>query len=237
MHTFFQPEFFIHQTRLNEEESHHLVRVLRLKKGDAVQVLDGRGGVFTGVIGDPDPKGALLIDLKKENHTQPRGYRLHIALAPTKMHERFEWFLEKATEIGVDEITPLITKRGERIKINEKRAMKVLVSAMKQSGNPWLPLLHPPAKPEDLLPSRSNAQVLIAHCADRPKHLVDQVAGGAPEILLLIGPEGDFTSDEIEWAGRHGAKEISLGNTRLRTETAGVVACALVAGINYRDNS
>jgi 16S rRNA (uracil1498-N3)-methyltransferase len=237
MHVFYQPEPFGQQTRLSAEESHHLARVLRLRQGEQIKLLDGRGGIYSGLILDPDPRSSLIGDIKEENQIQPRPYRLHIAMAPTKMQERFEWFLEKATEIGIDEITPLLTHRGDRDKINDGRAMKILISAMKQSMNARLPQLNPPAKIAELINHQEDVLILIAHCLPGPKVYLAEAVREGGNILLLIGPEGDFTPEEIEFSTKAGAKEVSLGNSRLRTETAGITACALVAGMNHREFS
>ncbi|MBX7202285.1 MAG: 16S rRNA (uracil(1498)-N(3))-methyltransferase [Bacteroidia bacterium] len=229
MFIFYHPEPIEQQVLLGADESHHLARVLRLQKGERVTLFDGRGGVFHGLIEKPDPKAALIVELQKDAPSHQPSYRLHVAIAPTKTHERFEWFLEKATEIGVSQISPLLTKRTERPRINDTRAAKILVSAMKQSKNAFLPKLNPAIKLEQLFATYPAPATYIAHCMPGNKPLLSSLAVESIDILVLIGPEGDFTPDEIEFSTRAGAKEISLGNSRLRTETAGITACMMVA--------
>lgn len=237
MHVFYQAEPFKDNTVLNANESHHLSRVLRLRKGDQVQVVDGRGGVFTARVEEPDSKASRLEQIISVQGPPPRAYRLHIAISPPKMQERFEWFLEKATEIGIDEITPLIAHRSERNRIHTERAQKILISAMKQSLGAILPVLNPPTPIAELIRTQAKTNLLIAHCLPHPKPHLRQVLGSKGNTTVLIGPEGDFTQEEIELSTDAGAKEISLGNARLRTETAGITACVIAASYYYGEIS
>ena len=239
MHIFYtQPpenEFFT----LDENESHHCIHVLRLKKGDLVGLVDGSGGLYEGEItelGKTEAGGRVIS--KKE--TYKKNYKLTLAISPTKSTDRFEWFVEKAIEIGVDKIVPLMCRRTERKHLRLERLEKIAVSAMKQSLNPWLTSIHEATKYEDFIEFVQNdhSLKLIAHCEepDRKENLL--IAGNnAREYTVLIGPEGDFTADEINLARQQSFIPVSLGVNRLRTETAGVVACQIIASrmLSVRD--
>lgn len=213
----------------SKEESRHLVRVLRKTRGDLIFITDGKGNRYQAEIVEPGEKRCQVRILSVEAIPEPKGYRLHIAIAPTKMNDRFEWFLEKCTEIGIDEITPVLCEHSERKKINEERLGKVILSAMKQSLKYSLPRLNPLRRLEDLV-SSTDAQVrLIAHCDEGEKGDLTDLIRGKEDILILIGPEGDFSPREIELAHECGFRGLSLGSSRLRTETAGVVACSQVS--------
>ncbi|MFT5892575.1 MAG: 16S rRNA (uracil1498-N3)-methyltransferase, partial [Dokdonia sp.] len=161
---------------------------------------------------------------------EPVPYKLHIAIAPTKLNDRFEWFLEKSTEIGITEITPIICDHSERKQIKEERFKKIVQSAMKQSLQAHLPVLHPMTTLKDFIASQPQAHLsCIAHCEEGEKSPLTKELTAAKDILILIGPEGDFSSQEITQAVSKGYKEITLGNSRLRTETAGIVACHSIA--------
>ncbi len=218
---------------LDEEESRHCIRVLRLKKGDSVKFVDGRGTMYDAVILDPDPMHCGLNILDSREKYLGRDYRLHVAIAPTKSMDRFEWFLEKATEIGVDEITPLICERSERRTIRMDRCRKILVSAMKQSGRAYLPVLHNPVDFERLSMGTPEGIQLIAHCKAGEEDYLGKLDRSG-NWLVLIGPEGDFIEEEISLARESGFAEVSLGDAVLRTETAGVVACQILASLHYQ---
>nr|WP_299339566.1 16S rRNA (uracil(1498)-N(3))-methyltransferase [Allomuricauda sp.] len=213
------------------EESKHVVKVLRKKEGDVVHITNGRGSLFTAKI--------LVADLRKcmaeivdEEKTIPKRHRLHLAVAPTKMNDRFEWFLEKATEIGVDEITPILCEHSERKTIKLERYQRVLQSAMKQSLQTFLPKINPLTKYSDFLNLGHNAIGYIAHCQEGEKMDLKRRLVPDSSILILIGPEGDFSKSEISLALEKGFMPVSMGKNRLRTETAAIVACMTVAFAN-----
>ncbi len=228
MQLFYVPHITKNEIVLDETESKHAIRVLRLNAGDKVQVVDGNGGFYTAEINDPHPKKCRLVLIESIREFGKRDFRLHIAIAPTKNNDRFEWFLEKATEIGIDEITPLLCERSERKTIKPERLEKVLISAMKQSVKAYLPKLNPMTPFGKFLEESKASQKFIAHCNEGEKpHLKNEIRAGG-SVLVLTGPEGDFSPEEVEQAQKSGFKSISLGNSRLRTETAGVVACHIV---------
>ena len=222
------------QAELPEEESRHCIKVLRLKKGDTIRFVDGTGGLFQAVIEVPDPRSCKLSITGRTENYLDRGYNLHIAIAPTKSTERFEWFLEKATEIGVDEITPLICEHSERKKIRIDRCRRILLSAMKQSGRATLPNLNEAVDFSTLINNPYKGKKLIAHCRVELDQYAGLLKGGDHDWLVLIGPEGDFTDTEIKEAIHADFNEISLGEAVLRTETAGIVACQVIADLNRK---
>ena len=219
---------------LNSEESKHIVRVLRMKVGDRVRFTDGNGFFYDCSITDANPKACRFNVARKSGGTDKRSYIVQIAIAPTKNISRFEWFLEKATEIGIDKITPLVCVHSERKDINAKRLERVLVAAMKQSLKSQLPVLFPPVKFKELIRSPFSGQKFIAYI---DKDITLELSKGyqpGQDALILIGPEGDFSHDEVELAKEQGFIPIKLGPSRLRTETAGVVACHTIHLMNYR---
>ena len=210
------------------EESRHLIKVLRKKFGDLIRVTDGKGLEWIGEIIDINTKKVIgkksQFILHKNNITP-----LHIAIAPTKNNDRFEWFLEKATEIGVSEITPIICNHSERKTIKPNRLNKILINGIKQSTQFFLPILNPIISFEAFIKKDLPKIKLIAHCQKGNKLLLQQVSNLDNEVLIMIGPEGDFSHIEIENAQNQYFTEVSLGSQRLRTETAGLVACSKVA--------
>ena len=205
---------------LSEEESSHCIRVLRKQPGDEIQVLDGKGGLYTAAILDAHPKKctAKVLNYSFEEPTSP----IHLAVAPTKNMDRIEWLVEKGTELGCTQFTFILTKRSERTKVNMDRIHKIAVSAMKQSKRVYLPILDAPMSLNEFLTKYPGGWV--AHCDDAlPRNTVD--ASGP--YRMLIGPEGDFTSQEIELALSYNFLPVSLGENRLRTETAGLMAAAI----------
>jgi len=219
--------------QLDADESKHCIKVLRLKKGDMVQLMNGKGSLYKAVIQDPDSKKCLL-EIVEEKFQNTRNFHLTIAIAPTKNNERFEWFLEKSTEIGIDKIVPLICQHSERKDIKSERLVKILISAMKQSGQTFLPELASMTSFKELVNSTFDGIKLIAHCESGEKRLLQNSVLPGKNILILIGPEGDFDSAEIRQAMEKGFIPVSLGNSRLRTETAGIVACHTVCLINEK---
>ncbi len=228
MQLFYVPNISGAEVILDETESKHAVKVLRLSVGDSVQLIDGKGGFYQAEISDASPKKCKLSIIGLNKEFGKKDFHLHIAIAPTKNIDRFEWFLEKATEIGIDEITPLLTSHSERKIVNPERLEKILVSAMKQSLKAYLPKLNEITAFKELVINSKSQNKYIAYCDDIQKtHLKNAVAGGQ-NTLILIGPEGDFSPEEVKLAIENGFTVVSLGDSRLRTETAGIVACNIV---------
>lgn len=215
----------------DKEESKHIVKVLRKKDGDILFVTNGLGYLFeTQIILASDNKCTVeIINFSKKENPK---FHLHLAVAPTKMNDRFEWFLEKATEIGIQEITPIICDRSERKVINKERFEKIILSAMKQSNELFLPKLNPAVSFNDFIKKEKSGQIFIAHCEETDKKTLKSVLKPNDDVLILIGPEGDFSEKEIAIALSNNFNPVSLGNTRLRTETAAVVACHSVVYCN-----
>jgi 16S rRNA (uracil1498-N3)-methyltransferase len=208
---------------LSAEESKHATRVLRKKEGDILNFTDGKGNFYKAEITVADSKKCRLQIVSSNQKEKQHNYYLHIAMAPTKNMDRFEWFLEKATEIGIDEITPIICSRSERKVIKTERCNRILLSAIKQSLKYHLPKLNEAISLSDFLKQDFEGAKYIAHCEDGEKNELKTVSK-AEKTLILIGPEGDFSPKEIELALQNQFKAVSLGTSRLRTETAGIVA-------------
>ena len=219
---------------LSKEESNHIIKVNRKQEGDHVLITNGKGHLFTTAI---SVASSSRCQVKITNCTtqQPTNYQLHLAVAPTKMNERFEWFLEKATEIGVYEITPLICHQSERRTINKERFQKIIEAAMKQSLHYYMPILNEPVLFSEFIKQDFNGQKFIAHCesATEKKSFKKQIIP-AENIIIMIGPEGDFSENEIKNALQNNFKPVHLGSTRLRTETAAIVACHSVVFSNEK---
>ena len=220
------------QIQFDKEESRHIVRVLRKKEGDTLYITNGKGLLFTSEIIVASDKKCITKIVKTEEKPNHRNYYLHIAIAPTKNNDRLEWFLEKATEIGIDEITPIICKNSERKVVKTERLSKIIQSAMKQSLQFTLPKLNDPIKFSDFIKQEDNNSLYIAHCEKTEKKTLKTIASKNANYTILIGPEGDFSTTEIEQALAKGYQPTSLGNTRLRTETAGLAAVQNIAFIN-----
>lgn len=231
MNLFYCPH--IADGQLPEEDSRHAVKVLRMQAGDECILLDGVGGYHRARITQPHPSRCAFEVIETINDYGRRNYRLHVAIAPTKNIERFEWFLEKATEIGVDEITPLLCRHSERKHIKPERLEKVIIAAAKQSMKALFPVLHPLTDFREFLKKQLPEARFIAHCHNGEKVFFPTAIEGRQDVLILIGPEGDFSTEELSTAIAAGFKAVSLGESRLRTETAGVVSCAAVSFI-YR---
>ncbi|HJV78302.1 MAG TPA: 16S rRNA (uracil(1498)-N(3))-methyltransferase [Paludibacter sp.] len=217
---------------LPEEESQHAVKVLRLQAGDAITVVDGVGGFYNARITNPHHKHCAFEVIEALLEFGKRDYKLHIAIAPTKNIERLEWFIEKATEIGIDEITPIICRFSERKIVKEERLEKIIVSAAKQSLKAYFPKLNSLCTFDELMKNHQASQKFIAHCYEEDKKLLQNEIQKSSDVLILIGPEGDFSKEEVQKAISLGFIPVSLGNSRLRTETAGVVACHTAAIVN-----
>ena len=229
MNIFYAPTIEAGQLILSEEEARHCVQVLRHKSGDIIQVVDGKGGRYVGQISTTGKRQCSVDIVEQEIQPANRAIQLHLAIAPTKNINRFEWLLEKATEIGIEYIHPLLCEHSERKKIRKDRLERILVAAMKQSQRAHLPVLTEMTSFSDFLEQLPpDTQRFIAHCVDGPKmHLQNQLIPGK-DIVILVGPEGDFSPAEIEEAVQHEFVPVHLGQTRLRTETAGLFACSIV---------
>ncbi len=257
---FYIPSYDPTQTELvlDEDNSRHIVQVLRMKPGDQLQLTDGRGNLLTTAILD-DHRKKCRVQIQTATWQSPREKKVAIGISLLKNASRFEWFLEKATEIGVTEIIPLLCERTERQFFRQERLQNILVSALLQSQQVWLPVMPVPVSVEQLIETAARDQLFIAHCLEDQKislaaavrsdavrstasALSAPQAGPAsafqadpagaiapsPSQLILIGPEGDFSPKEIEWAIQHNFLPVTLGETRLRTETAGIVAATLL---------
>lgn len=227
MHLFYTPDIQPDHSQyfLSEEESKHCVRVLRLQNGDGVKLIDGRGGFYEAEITDAHPKRVILQINKVALEFGKRNHYLHIAVAPTKNIERLEWFLEKATEIGIDEISLIICQRSERKDVKTDRLNKIITSAIKQSLKAYHPVLNEPVSFNKFITQNLITQNFIAHCEPGDKAELKAEIKPNGNYLVMIGPEGDFSPTEIDAALQSGFKAITLGESRLRTETAALEAC------------
>jgi 16S rRNA (uracil1498-N3)-methyltransferase len=215
----------------DKEESRHIYKVLRKQEGDVLMLTNGKGFFFESKLVSTNPK-QCIAEINNYSKQPPLPYHLHLAVAPTKLNDRYEWFLEKATEIGISEITPLICDHSERKVIKPERYEKIIQSAMKQSLKAYLPQLNPAISFKDFVErNHSEKNLLIAHCEDTKKESLKNIIHTGESSLILIGPEGDFSLSEIEMAINKHFKPITLGASRLRTETAAVVACHSVSFI------
>jgi 16S rRNA (uracil1498-N3)-methyltransferase len=228
---FYQPLLLDGTLHLDEEESRHCVKVLRKRSGDEIRITDGAGSFYTAIIESADPKRCTFV-IKDKSAEAPKHFSIHIAIAPTKNADRIEWFVEKATEFGVDEITLLDTEHTERSFIKTERLVKVAVSAMKQSLKSSLPKLNGLVTIDKVIGDSKADQRFIAYVDEsNPNHLL-HAALQRKNYLVLVGPEGDFSKDELTLAVENGFSKISLGRSRLRTETAGLAACHILNLVN-----
>ncbi|NAS12338.1 16S rRNA (uracil(1498)-N(3))-methyltransferase [Poritiphilus flavus] len=235
MQLFYNPRLdqSVSQFSFGPEESKHIVKVLRKTVGDELSITNGEGYLFTAEIIQADPKQckAAIKDTQKKHR---KMHWLHLAVAPTKTNDRFEWFLEKATEIGVNEITPVICERSERRSIKPERLERVMQSAMKQSLRTYLPKLNPAIPFSEFIAKQHEGLCFIAHCEEDEKLDLRRRVAPDKDVTVLIGPEGDFSRQEIDLAYENGFYPVSLGEHRLRTETAALVACTTVSLVNSR---
>jgi len=231
MHLFYCPEIINENVVLPDDEAHHIFHVMRSKSGDLIQLTNGKGSMFTARLTEVSKK-QVNAEIVEEIKSLPRKYSLHLAIAPTKNIDRFEWFLEKATEIGIEQITPLICNRSERKEIKLERLEKVIVSAAKQSRKAFFPILNQMLSFDKFIPLNQSSTKLIAHCEEGEKEAMKKSLSIQKDVIILIGPEGDFSPQEIDKAISCGYKPISLGSNRLRTETAAVHACSGFAILN-----
>ncbi|MEN3322282.1 16S rRNA (uracil(1498)-N(3))-methyltransferase [Mariniflexile soesokkakense] len=233
MQLFYNPDINETTTQFSfeKEESKHIVKVLRKSVGDTLHITNGYGWLFTAEVAIPNINKCVVTVISKSQQPK-RNYNLHLAVAPTKMNDRYEWFLEKATEIGIDSITPIICDHSERKVIKPERFEKILQSAMKQSLSCDMPKLKEAISFKDFISQEFTGDLFIAHCEETDRKLLKQQLKPKQNITILIGPEGDFSTNEIDLALNNKFIPVTLGETRLRTETAAIVACHSVAFIN-----
>lgn len=225
MDIFYTPEIEKGELLLGRSESNHCVGVMRYKAGDRIRMIDGKGGIYEAELLNEDRKACRVKIVSSERDLHPLPYQLHIVIAPTKSMDRFEFFVEKAVEIGVSSITPIICQRSERRKLRTDRIEKVAIAAIKQSGKAYLPEIREMEKFESWISQNHPGEKYIAHCMDGERTDLRD-ARPAQENWVLIGPEGDFTEEETAEAIARGFQPVTLGEYRLRTETAGIIACA-----------
>jgi len=236
MHVFYQPHIDNDEIVLSEEESKHCVRVLRLYKDDEVTITDGKGVKAAAVLLEAHPKKCVLKVMHREQMPKSHNYDLHLLVAPTKNFDRMEWLIEKLVESGITRITFIQTANGERTKVNMGRCRKIAISAMKQSKQWWLPQIDDVVPFEQAVKEAGAASVkLVAWCPVAQQESISKQLQYARQVALCIGPEGDFTSNEIAITGRYGFIPVSLGASILRTETAALYACMAVKSINSLD--
>ncbi|WP_430409142.1 16S rRNA (uracil(1498)-N(3))-methyltransferase [Kordia sp.] len=233
MQLFYTPEVTTETKNytFSKEESKHMVRVLRKKEDDILHITNGKGYIFSAKVIVADQKNCV-VEIMSHEFQKQKNYRLHLAVAPTKMNDRYEWFLEKATEIGIDTITPIICDRSERKVIKAERFEKIIQSATKQSLSAYFPKLKPAISFSNFISTHTDEQLFIAHCEEDNKQSLKQALQPQKDVTILIGPEGDFSLKEITLALQHNYVPVTLGDTRLRTETAAIVACHSVAFLN-----
>lgn len=219
-------------SQMPETESQHCARVLRMKEGAPLFITDGKGYFYRAQLLQANPKSCVVAIEEEISQQKDWNFNLHIAFAPTKKLDRMEWFVEKATEIGIDSFSPLNCRYSERKNINATRLEKIMVSAMKQSQKSRLPQFNEIIKFDEFIKQPFSGQKFIAHCYSSPKEPLTQICKKQTNTLILIGPEGDFSEEEVAKSIEHGFTPISLGESRLRTETAALVACHTVQLIN-----
>ncbi len=234
MHLFYTPDISSNTYSLNEEESKHAIRVLRLKVGDKIQLIDGVGGWYEAEIIDDNPKRCSVSIIETKMEVGKRNWNLHIAIAPTKNMDRLEWFVEKATEIGIDEISLLNCSNSERSIVKAERLQKVVVAAAKQSLKAYLPKINEMKDYKKFIAGTNDfkCQKFIAHCYKTSLTHLKTAYSKEKNAMVLIGPEGDFSVEEVKYALENGFTEISLGVSRLRTETAALYACTALNILN-----
>ncbi|HNW98180.1 MAG TPA: 16S rRNA (uracil(1498)-N(3))-methyltransferase [Bacteroidales bacterium] len=217
---------------LSEEESKHAVKVMRAVKGDNLFITNGQGKLFKTVIEDISPKKSILKIIEEIKEASQPKYHLHIAIAPTKNHDRLEWFAEKATEIGISEITPVICEHSERRSINHERLERIVIAAMKQSQRLYLPKINPEISFRDFIEMKFDSNKYIASCVDEDKKSLQNIYKAGEDVIVIIGPEGDFSTNELSNAIKNNFIPVSLGSNRYRTETAALLACSTIMFLN-----
>ena len=232
MNIFYTPEIENEKSfTLSESESKHAIRVLRLKIGDNLTLVNGSGTFFDATVTNDNPK-RCEVEITKTTQENNTKTQLHIAIAPTKNNDRTEWFIEKCTEIGINQISPILCKHSERKKIKEERFVKTAVSAMKQSLKASLPIVTEFTPFKNFITQSFDGKKYIAHCYSEKQQHFKELYKKGENCLVLIGPEGDFSPDEVKLAIDNGFEPITFGTSRLRTETAGIVACTTFNIIN-----
>ena len=235
MQVFYAPGIEGSNHTLDENESKHCIRVLRMAYGSPVKLIDGKGNLFEGFISKPDVKKCTIEITDIRENFENRNYRLHIAISPLKNPERFEWFIEKSVEIGIDEITPIICKNTEKQTIKQERTENIIISAMKQSLKARKPSLNAPVGFREFISGTHTGIKMLAHCnSELHRKSINELYSLGSEAVIMIGPEGDFSIEEAEAALKQGFSHIHLGPARLRTETAGIAACHSVYFINTK---
>lgn len=229
---FYAPDIAL-SSELPEEESKHCLRVLRKTEGDEILLTDGKGFFYDARIIDANPKHCFVEILNKVSASKYWNFNLQIAFAPTKNIDRIEWFVEKATEIGIDHFTPLLCRYSERKEIKHQRIEKILVSAMKQSQKAILPQLDEIIPFKKFIKQPFDGQKYIAHCSENRKTPLNEIYKKGDNALILIGPEGDFSEEEIDLALKNGFEPVTFGESRLRTETAALVATHSIHALNW----
>ena len=233
MHIFYAPEISGNTFILDEKESKHSIRVLRMTKGTAVRLIDGKGNLYEGCISDADSRRCMITISEVKTDYEKRKYSLHIAISPLKNPDRFEWFVEKSVEIGVDEITPLLCKNTEKQSVKPERINNIIISAMKQSIKAGKTVLNEPCTFNDFIDHPVPGKNMIAHCSTATNRIsISEAYMKNENAVVMIGPEGDFSNEEISAAIRRNFIPVHLGSSRLRTETAGVAACHSIYFIN-----
>lgn len=217
---------------LGKEESQHCVKVLRLKENDTLYLTDGQGNLYKAEIVEAMPRSCSVKIIETQAEYGKRDYYLHVAIAPTKNIARIEWFLEKATEMGIDEITPIICDHSEREIVKNERLEKIIVSAMKQSLKAYLPKLNEAIPIKQLIQNAKEENKLICYCQDDDRKKIQDIYKPKESVLIIIGPEGDFSEKEVKEALNNNFQKITLGKERLRTETAGLYAVQSIHFLN-----
>lgn len=230
---FYAPGITLPVFQLSTEESKHLVKVLRMKAGDEILFTDGKGMLYHCRIAEANPRGCFVEVLKEEKGADRRNFFLQMAVAPTKNINRFEWFLEKATEMGIDRITPFISEHSERKTVKTERLNRVITAAMKQSLKTFHPVLDEAVRFEELIRQPFEGEKFIAYIDSAVTLELSKAYHRGSHALILIGPEGDFSPEEVEAAKSFGFVPVKLGPSRLRTETAAVAACHTINLLNY----
>jgi len=230
---FYSTQIFDNFIILPEDEAHHAIKVLRKKIGDNITIVDGKGGVYESTFENLDPLNCKLKIRRKINIGLPKHF-IHIAISPPKSHDRLEWFIEKAVEIGIQEISFILTGNSERKNIKLNRIFKRTISSMKQSLKSYIPAINDILPVKKFMENCSNSEKFIAHLGEEETHHLIKLAPAQSDYCILIGPEGDFSSDEIKKSQKYGFQEVTLGNNRLRTETAGVAACHILNLVNEK---
>jgi 16S rRNA (uracil1498-N3)-methyltransferase len=233
MQVFYAPDLTGNTYTLDENESKHCIRVLRMAKGTLVRLIDGKGTLYEGKICNPDSKKCIIDITTTIKDFEKRDWGLHIAISPIKNPDRFEWFVEKSVEIGIDQITPLICRNTEKPGIKIERINNLIISAMKQSLKTTITVLNKTCYFDDFVNRTFTGTRMIAHCNDSlERKKISDIYSKNEDAIILIGPEGDFSTEEINISVRNGFSPVHLGQSRLRTETAGVAACYSVYFIN-----